>query len=133
MTSTRPYLIRAIYDWACDNNLTPHLLVDATVENVSVPERFVTDGSITLNISPSSVRGLDLGDKWVLFSARFAGSEMNIELPVIAVQAVYAKENGQGIFFPQEDGEGPEPEDGNKPEQNTAESKSSRPALKVIK
>ena len=124
MTSTRPYLIRAIYDWACDNNLTPHLLVDATGDNVSVPENFVTDGVITLNISLSSVRGLELGDEWVLFSARFAGSEMNIEVPVKAVQAIYAKENGQGIFFPQEDEEGPDP---------STETRSSRPALKVIK
>jgi stringent starvation protein B len=133
MTSTRPYLIRAIYDWACDNNLTPHLLVDATLDGVSVPDQFVSDGSITLNISLSSVRGLELGDEWVLFSARFAGSEMNIEVPVIAVQAIYAKENGQGIFFPQEDGEGATPEDGDQPKQNPTETKSSRPALKVIK
>lgn len=133
MTSTRPYLIRAIYDWACDNNLTPHLLVDATGDNVSVPENFVTDGVITLNISLSSVRGLELGDEWVLFSARFAGSEMSIEVPVKAVQAIYAKENGQGIFFPQEDGEDPAPEDGDQPPQSPTKSESSRPALKVIK
>ena len=133
MTSTRPYLIRAIYDWACDNNLTPHLLVDATLDGVSVPDQFVSDGSITLNISLSSVRGLELGDEWVLFSARFAGSEMNIEVPVIAVQAIYAKENGQGIFFPQEDGEEPTPEDGDQPQQNPTETKCGRAALKDIK
>lgn len=133
MTSTRPYLIRAIYDWASDNNLTPHLLVDATMQGVSVPEQYVTDGTITLNISMSSVRGLELGDEWVLFSARFSGQEMSVEVPVPAVQAIYARENGQGIFFPQEDDDGPGPDDGDESVPDTDEAKSSRPALKVVK
>lgn len=133
MTSTRPYLIRAIYEWACHNSLTPHILVDATADNVTVPDRFVTDGVITLNISPSAVRGLELGDEWVLFSARFSGSEMHIEVPVAAVQAIYARENGQGIFFPSEEDEGPGSGGGEKPAKGDPGAKPARPALKVIK
>jgi stringent starvation protein B len=133
MTSTRPYLIRAIYDWASENNLTPHLLVDATMQGVSVPEQYITDGTITLNVSMSSVRGLELGDEWVLFSARFAGKEMNIEVPIPAVQAIYARENGQGIFFPQEEDEGPEPDDSGDNDIKDKVAKPDRPALKVIK
>ena len=133
MTSTRPYLIRAIYDWASENNLTPHLLVDATMQGVSVPEQYITDGTITLNVSMSSVRGLELGDEWVLFSARFAGQEMNIEVPIPAVQAIYARENGQGIFFPQEEDEGPEPDDSGDNDIKDKVAKPDRPALKVIK
>jgi len=131
MIPTRPYLIRAIHQWACDNGLTPHLVVDATVDGVVVPGRFVTDGVITLNISPSAVQGLELGDDWILFNARFSGAAMNIEVPVMAVQAIYARENSQGIFFPPED-EAPGPDDDGSGPGEAAE-KPSRPALKVIK
>jgi stringent starvation protein B len=133
MTSTRPYLIRAIYDWASDNNLTPHLLVDATMPGVDVPTEYISDGTITLNISMNSVRGLEMSDEWVLFKARFAGRETPIEVPIAAVQAIYARENGQGIFFPQEDGQGPEPGRGEGNAQGESSEKSGRPALKVIK
>lgn len=132
MIPTRPYLIRAIHQWACDNGLTPHLLVDATVDGVVVPEQFVTDGTITLNISPTAVQGLELGDDWILFSARFSGVGMNVEIPVKAVQAIYARENSQGIFFPPEDGEGPEPDDDEKASEQKSD-RPGRPALKVIK
>ena len=99
MTSTRPYLIRAINEWACENNLTPHLLVNALAEGVVVPTQFVKDGQIVLNINPSAVQSIELGNEWILFSARFSGKAMNIEVPVHAVLAIYARENGQGIFF----------------------------------
>ena len=135
MTSTRPYLIRAINEWACENNLTPHLLVNALAEGVVVPTQFVKDGQIVLNINPSAVQSIELGNEWILFSARFSGKAMNIEVPVHAVLAIYARENGQGIFFPDED-DSPDPEKGDA-ETTKAEKpggkKAEKPLLKVVK
>lgn len=99
MTSTRPYLLRAMHEWIVDNGMTPHLLVDATVDGVAVPPQHVEDGSIVLNAGPTAVRDLELGNEWVSFSARFAGVAQEIFVPIAAVQAVYARENGQGMFF----------------------------------
>jgi stringent starvation protein B len=135
MTSTRPYLIRAINEWAIENDLTPHLLVDALAEGVVVPTQFVKDGQIVLNISPSAVQAIELGNEWVLFSARFSGQSMNIEVPVSSVLAIYARENGQGIFFPEEEGS-PEPEGGgddSKPAEKPVAKKPQKPMLKVVK
>lgn len=102
MTSTRPYLIRAIYEWAQDNQLTPHILVDTTIPNVSVPGEFIEDNKIILNISGSAVKNLSLGDEYITFNARFAGVAREIFVPVVAVRAVYARENGMGIVLPDE-------------------------------
>ncbi len=103
MTSTRPYLIRAMYDWIVDNRCTPHLLVDVAFEGVSVPRQYVENGVIVLNMAPSAVRDLDLGNELISFSARFAGTPHDIRVPVPAVQAIYARENGQGIFLGETD------------------------------
>ena len=100
MVSTRPYLIRAIYDWAQDNNLTPHILVDATQDDVSVPAEFIEDDKIILNIAGGAVADLSLGDDYIAFNARFAGVAREIFVPVSAVRAVYARENGMGIVLP---------------------------------
>ena len=134
MISTRPYLIRAINEWAIENDLTPHLLVNALDEGVVVPTQFINDGQIVLNISPSAVQGIELGNEWVMFSARFSGKSMNIEVPVASVLAIYARENGQGIFFPEEDGS-PQPEGGgdNKSAEKSADRKPEKPRLKVVK
>ncbi len=102
MSSNRPYLIRALYDWILDNNMTPQLLVDATFEGIRVPERHVNDGKIVLNITPGAIRDLDIGNEWVLFSARFDGNAFAIQIPINAVAAIYARENGQGMIFPEE-------------------------------
>lgn len=104
MTSTRPYLIRAMYDWIVDNGCTPHLLVDATHAGVAVPQQYVENGVIVLNVTPSAVRGLELGNEQIAFSARFAGTPHEIRVPIAAVQAIYARENGQGIFLGETDG-----------------------------
>lgn len=127
MTPNRPYLIRGLYDWITDNALTPHLLADATREGVSVPNRAIKDGKVVLNISSSAVRGLDLGNELISFHARFAGRDQNVSIPTEAVLAVYAKENGQGMLFPQ-DGEEPPPAgpDGSGNDKN-------RPKLRVVK
>ena len=103
MTSTRPYLIRAMYDWIVDNQCTPHLLVDAGFDGVQVPRQYVENGVIVLNMAPSAVRDLQLGNELVSFSARFAGTPHDIRVPTGAVQAIYARENGQGIFLGETD------------------------------
>ena len=103
MTSNRPYLLRALYDWICDNQLTPYVLVDASGDNLNIPHEFVEDGKIVLNISPSAVRELDLNNDYINFKARFSGKSMNVYFPQHAVQAIYAKENGRGMVFPEEE------------------------------
>ena len=103
--STRPYLVRAIYDWSLDQGLTPQIMVDVTMPMVDVPMGYAQDGKIVLNLHPNSVRGLELGDEYLMFSARFSGRPENIVIPVESVLAVYARENGQGIVF-QADGSG---------------------------
>lgn len=105
MTSRRPYLLRAMNEWILDNGNTPHLLVDALAEGVEVPNQYIKEGKIVLNISPNAVRDLELGNELVLFNARFSGRVFNIRIPVRNVLAVYAKENGMGLVFPEEDTE----------------------------
>lgn len=100
LSSRRPYLIRALYDWVLDNDLTPHLLVAADAPGVHVPRQFVTeDGKITVNVSPGAVRGLSLDNDLIHFSARFSGQSYNVSLPPGAVLALYARENGEGMLF----------------------------------
>lgn len=106
MTSSKPYLIRAIYEWIIDNHLTPYLMVNASVEGVQVPQDFVEDGSIVLNISPPACRGLHIENDRIVFSARFGEAALQVCVPPIAVMAIYAKENGRGMVFGQEDLEG---------------------------
>ena len=104
MSSNRPYLLRAIYDWISDNQLTPYMLVDATREGVRVPPQVVKDGQVVLNLAMRAVANLDLGNEWISFSARFSGVSQTINIPVQAVLALYAQENGQGMMFPAEEG-----------------------------
>ena len=97
--STRPYLIRALYEWCMDNGFTPYLAVVAD-ETVQVPREFVKNGEIVLNISPDATSGLHIGNEWVEFKARFNGVARDILVPVGHVLAIYARENGQGMAFP---------------------------------
>lgn len=99
VSPTRPYLVRAIYEWICDNNLTPYLLVDATKPNTMVPEQFIQDGQIVLNIVPHAVHALQISNQAITFSARFAGVSRDIYVPIAAALGIYARENGQGLFF----------------------------------
>ena len=105
MTSNRPYLIRAFYDWIVDNDLTPYILVDVNHPGVQVPEQHVQNGRIVLNISPSACRGLMMENDRILFIARFSGQSVQIFLSPMAVLEIYAQENGRGISFPPEDDE----------------------------
>ena len=109
MTSNRPYLMRAVYDWIGDNNLTPYVLVDASVEGVRVPPQVIKNGQVVLNLAMRAVANLDLGNDWISFQARFSGSSHSIQIPVRAVLALYAQENGQGMMFPAEEDGGPTP------------------------
>ena len=125
MTSLKPYLIRSIYEWIIDNNLTPHLLVDAENNQAILPQQFVEDGKIILNIRPQAIQGLSLGNETIEFNARFSGNPMHIVTPVNAVMAIYAKENGKGMIFDQEENDGDETPPEKKPP--------SRPTLRVVK
>ena len=103
MTSSRPYLVRAMYQWIVDNGMTPHLLVNAEIGNCEVPQALVNDGKIVLNVAPMAVNGLILGDEKVTFSARFDGKPGALSIPIEAVLAIYARENGQGMMFSEDD------------------------------
>lgn len=98
-TSTRPYLIRALYDWCTDNGLTPYVAVMVD-ETVQVPREYVKNGEIVLNISFDATSALKLGNEFIEFKARFAGTAREIMVPVSRVIAIYARENGQGMAFP---------------------------------
>ncbi len=103
MTPRRPYMLRAFYDWLVDNDLTPHLVVDATMRGVRVPVEFVQDGQIILNLAPRAVGHLEMSNETVTFNARFGGRPHSVIVPMYAVQAIYARENGAGTMFEPED------------------------------
>ncbi|MBS1269135.1 MAG: Stringent starvation protein B [Gammaproteobacteria bacterium] len=128
MIATKPYLIRAIRDWARDNNLTPQILVDAAVDGVRVPQSFISDGRILLNIGDRAVELLEMGNESLSFSARFNGTPRNIEVPIESVLAIFARENGQGIFFKDLEGS---PDPGQKDEKESE--KLVKPSLKLVK
>lgn len=127
MTSSRPYLVRALYEWINDNGLTPYVLADASISGVVVPESAIQDGKVTLNISAQAVQSLQLDNDAISFNARFGGAPFRVSLPIPAVSAIYARENGQGMMFPAE-----EP-DVAKPLPEGAESDQPGGHLKVVK
>jgi stringent starvation protein B len=109
MTPNRPYLLRAFFDWIVDNDCTPHIIVDAHHPMVAVPQEFVKDGQIVLNIAPRAVTNLSLDGDDVQFSARFNGMPVDIYVPIAGVLGIYAQENGQGMVFDKEDSPEPPP------------------------
>jgi stringent starvation protein B len=125
MTSNRPYLLRALYQWITDNGMTPHILVDAELEGVQVPDHTVQKGKVVLNVSAGATEQLLLDNDSISFKARFSGAPHNIMVPMIAVIAIYARENGQGMMFAQDDTP-PPPVDG-------SDQPPSRSHLKVVK
>ena len=128
MTSSRPYIIRALYDWIVDNRCTPYLLVDATPADVQVPTEYVDNGKIVLNVSPSAVRDLHLGNDEITFRARFGGTSRDLQFPVQSVLAIYARENGKGMMFSDDDGVDPPPS----PDSDKLKLRQ-KPTLKVVK
>lgn len=139
MTSSRPYMVRALYEWIVDNNCTPYILVDAHVPGVEVPQQHVNkDGQIVLNVSPTAVMDLLIRNEGVSFNARFGGIPTDIYVPSRGILGIYARENGQGMIFePEVDPEPPEPEPidagGDNPASKGGEEGGKRPSLRVVK
>ena len=131
MSSSRPYLIRSLYEWILDNDCTPYILVNALGDDVEVPREHVKDGQIILNISPTAVQSLDIDNDAMQFKGRFAGIPFQVFVPIEAVLGIYARENGQGMFFETEGSE-PQPP---KPEKSTEDQrpKPGKPSLRVVK
>lgn len=128
MTSQKPYLIRAIYQWLLDNQNTPYLLVNTTFDGVQVPHEYINDNKIVLNVAPDAVNNFHADNEWVSFSARFSGKAMELFIPIIAVLAIYGKENNEGMFFTG-DTASPPPIS---PDQVPL-AKASKPSLKIVK
>lgn len=125
MTSNRPYLIRGLYEWIIDNNMTPYIVLDKSIAGCNIPEHFVENGKVTLNIHPVAVKDLEIGNEIILFKARFNGKSFTIQSSIHAVQAIYAKENGKGMIFPDEEPVNSE---------NTGQVKGSKkPGLRIVK
>lgn len=110
MTSSRPYLIRALYEWIVVNRCSPYLLVNAKVPGVKIPSEFVVNDKIVFNVNPQAVKDLQLGDAQIEFNARFSGKSRTVNVPINAVLAIYAKENGRGMIFNDEEDGGKSPE-----------------------
>jgi stringent starvation protein B len=125
MTPLKPYLIRSVYEWIVDNDLTPHLMVNANTNKGNLPVDCIEDGKIVLNIRPQAIEALSLGNELIEFNARFSGKSLTITASINAVMAIYAKENGKGLVFDQENNDGDEPP----PEQQP----NNKPSLRVVK
>lgn len=130
MTSNKPYLIRAIYDWILDNNCTPYILVNADYPELQLPRDFVKEGRIILNISPMACRGLHLNTDRIVFTARFSGKAEQVVVFPPAVLAIYAKENGSGMEFGEED---PPPPPSSSDPDSTSSGKKGKPRLTLVK
>jgi len=126
MNSSRPYLMRAIYEWIVDNEMTPYLLVNAEHPHVVVPLEHVNNGKIILNVAPTAVQNLDMVAEEVSFSARFGGKPMHVSVPVSTVLAIYARENGRGMVFNDDEDRSPDEPAKEKP-------RSGGPQLRVVK
>ena len=129
MSLSRPYLIRAIYQWVVDNGLTPYIVVDCTEDFIDIPEQFIHDGQVILNISPNAVQNLEITDQSIFFNARFAGVPRQLAISVLTVLAIYAKENGQGLIFSNDH----LPPDIKQKAQPEVKNKPKKPTLKVVK
>ncbi|HET6602722.1 MAG TPA: ClpXP protease specificity-enhancing factor [Xanthomonadaceae bacterium] len=127
MSSNRPYLIRAMYEWISDNGMTPYLLVNAEFPGVAVPRQAVKEGRVVLNVAQRAVAKLELGNDAVRFMARFSGVSQTVDVPVAAVEAIYAQETGQGMMLPKEETDPDQPPDG------SGDGEPSRPRLRVVK
>lgn len=121
MTSSVPYLLRGLHEWILDNSCTPYLVLDPTIDGTIVPEEHIKDGQIVLNISPSAIRDLQIQPEFLSFSGRFRGVAKQIYAPIPSVLGIVARENGEGMWFPRELDDKPEPPSPN------------RPSLKVVR
>jgi len=105
MTSSKPYLVRALYEWILDNDTTPYILVDTGSDQVLIPPGIANDGKVVLNLAPQAIENLEMTNEHVSFSARFNGVAEIIYCPINSLMAIYARENGEGMMFPAEETE----------------------------
>lgn len=136
MTPTKPYLVRAFYEWIADNDCTPHVVVNAEIPGVDVPLEYVENGQIVLNVSMMAVQSLSLDNDSISFKAKFDGVSKHVFIPMHGVMAIYAKENGRGMVFPEEelDDDDPPPENKNlKLNKPSKKNKSGKPHLTIVK
>lgn len=135
MSPTKPYFIRSLHEWIIDNNCTPYLLVDTADERCVVPTQFVRDGMIVLNLAPAAVKALQMGNDFILFSARFGGVAHEITVPVGSVRAIYAKENGRGLAFEEESVQSAPPTQTSEPADHAATTPKAKspPRLTIVK
>lgn len=136
MNSSRPYLVRALYEWIVDNDCTPHMLVNSDYPKVQVPGGFASDGQIVLNVAPVAVRNLHMDNEAVSFEGRFGGVPHTLYVPIAAILGIYARENGQGMVFELDDSleSDDEVEQDDVPPPGTEPPRpSGRPSLKVVK
>ena len=131
MSPLKYYLLRATFDWAVENGLTPHVIVDANGADVAVPTRFTENGRIVLNISPQAVHEFHFDENAIAFRARFSGAEHQVYLPMAALLAIYARETGQGVSFPTDRGEELTAEPDKTPPDSSPPRKG--PVLKIVK
>lgn len=134
MTPLRPYLLRSLYEWIEANNMTPYILVDAKAEGLIAPTEHAKNNQIIFNIATRATHGLQLGDQWVEFSARFGGISKQVQVPVAGIQAIYANENGRGIVFSNESESSSDTvADESLQQSNSVERKNKQPTLKIVK
>lgn len=131
MSPLKYFLARAVYDWTLDNALTPHVIADATMAGVQVPPGYVENGRIVLNIHPRAINGFSFDHSGIRFSARFGGSPYVIDIPLAGLLAIYAKENGQGVSFPERDE--PPPAEPTAPTRGPVSTPRKGPVLKRVK
>jgi stringent starvation protein B len=134
MLSSRPYLLRAVHEWIVDSDCTPHLLIDAEFPGLEVPDLARKGDKVVLNVSPAAVRDLIIDSELISFVARFGGVSRAVSVPVNAVQAVYARENGRGMMFPEEDDlDAAETDSGDSDGPEDEPIRGKRPNLKIVK
>ena len=103
MTSSKPYLVRALYQWILDNDTTPYILVDTSAEDLLIPKGIANDGKVVLNLAPAAIQDLEISNESIRFSARFGGVAQQVSCPMGSLLAIYARENGEGMMFPVDD------------------------------
>ena len=133
MTSQKPYIIRAIYEWIADNNCTPYIVIDINAKNVRVPTQYAQNGQIVLDISADAAVNLKIDNNYVNFKARFGGVPMEVYAPIHSVMAIYAHENGAGMVFDQTDSDDDEGDDSDGGDGNPPDSPAGKPKLTLVK
>ncbi len=132
MTSSKPYLIRGLYEWLLDNEVTPYVLVDTSNPAVQIPRGIATDGKVVLNLSPGAIQQLEMTNEYLSFSARFSGVAQDVYCPIASVLAIYARENGEGMMFTS-DADQVQIDSVEKSDMNATEGKPNKHGLKIVK